>query len=649
MIRSVTRASGAASQEGLIVDYDRYLRRCARAAVGATFGVFALTALIGCQTDQAEVAEPISAYRDRMLVEHQQEVEDRRAEAGQRSREHLGQERARIQLAGSQSEETKRASLMTEPEVDEVPAPADILTEIPDPSEAERIFADRLARIEATAREARVVNQYKRVVQQAREYLTELHRPQQVELSLAECIQRAIENNYTIRREAYGPAISRANLVEAEAAFDAVFFLDFSHANTDQATSSQLMSNQNDLRQYQGGIRQLLPTGMQVQTSVGQSRTFTDLAFATLNPAYDTTFTASFTQPLLRRFGLDYNRAGINIARADVQISRETFIQQVRDTLLSVEQAYWQLVATRRTAMVLAETVAQNWVTYKSIEARGVHDATPVELNNSKSRWQSRRVEYIESLKQIRDAEDQLKNLINDPDFKLSDDLEIVPTETPFTAPIVLDQFAEVRTALDERSEIRQARLAIEQARIQTQRAKNETLPQLDLTFQYDVQGIGGNADNSFDSMTTNRFRSYSVSVNFSYPIGNRGARAAWYRARSQEHQAVVQSQQTLDLVVTEVNAAVRQLNVRYEQIPPQLDAVKAADGNLRALQARAEMVDPIYLETELNTIERLANTRRVLLQVITDYNVAVVLLEKAKGTLLDYNNVAVTDESVGR
>jgi outer membrane protein TolC len=253
-------------------------------------------------------------------------------------------------------------------------------------------------------------------------------------------------------------------------------------------------------------------------------------------------------------------------------------------------------------------------------------------------------VEYIEAVKQVRDAEDQLRNLMNDPDFKLSDDIEIIPTETPLLAPIALDHFAEARTALDRRSEIRQARLGIEQTRIQTQRAKNETLPQLDLAFQYDVQGIGTNADNSFDNMTTNRFRSYSVAVNFSYPIGNRGPRAALRRARMQESQAIVQLQQALDAVVTEINAAVRQLNVRYAQVPPQLGAVKAADGNLRALQARAENVGPNYLQTELTAIEQLAATRRRLLQVVTDYNITIVQLEKAKGTLLDYNNVQVSE-----
>ncbi len=609
----------------------------------------ALLAPFGCQTEKAEVDKPIAAYRDRMLVQHQQEAEARRADSRQPRQGRAGGDGALIQLAGSQAEETKRASLMTEPEVDQVPSPADILAQIPDPRDYERVLEERLRKITEMAREEREINQYKRVIEKAREVLLEFYQPRQVELSLTECIHRALANNYTIRRESYTPAISRTRLVEAEAAFDAAFFLDFSHSNLDRATASQLAGNQSDLRSYEGGIRQLLPTGMRVETSLGQSRTFTDLVFATLNPAYDTVFRASFTQPLLRGFGLDYNRAGIELARSDTEIAYETFVQQVRDTLLSVEQAYWQLVATRRAVMVLAETVGQNWVTYQSMKERLAVDATPVELNNSRSRYESRRVEFLEAVRRVLDAEDQLKNLMNDPAFTLSDDTRIVPTEVPFASPIALDQFAEVRTALDERSEIRQSRLAIEQTRIQTQRAKNETLPQLDLAFQYEVQGIGSNADNSFDLVTTNRFRSYTVSVNLAYPIGNRGPRAALRRARLQESQAVVQLQQVLDGVAEEVNVAVRQIMFRYKQIPPQLEAVLAADGNLRALQARAVEVSPAYLETELSAVEQLGNTRRVLLQAVADYNVAIVQLEKAKGTLLEYNNIVVTPEPAER
>lgn len=631
-----------------MIEIQTFMRR-----VGASFVRIAVVAGLvwtgGCEASGSPGDDAVSAYRERAM-NPPPEIESDRATVEQTEPRVGRRAEETAQLTGSQSEETKRAGLLTGPNVEEHPPTVDILAQIPDPSEADRIFAERLAKIETTAREARVVNQYKRVVERAKQYLAELERPKQARLSLGECIQRALASNYTIRRESYGPALSRTRLVEAEAAFDAIFFLDGSYSNLDKQSASALQGTQTDYRDYSGGIRKLLPTGMQVQTSVKQSRTFAQLTeitsqFTFLNPNYETVFNVSFTQPLLKGFGLDYNRALIHIERLNVQISQEAFIQRVRDTILTVEQAYWNLVAARRSAMVLAETVGQNWVTYQSMQERQAHDATPVELNNSKSRWQSRRVDFIESVKLVRDAEDQLKNLLNDADYLLSEDIEIIPTEIPFTAPVTVDHFAEVRTGIERRSEIRQAKLSIEQTRVQTMRAKNETLPQLNLSFSYDVQGIGVSGDASFDHMSTNRFRSYTVAAAFSYPIGNRGPQAAYRRARMQETQAVVACQQAIDAVVTEINSAIRQLMVRYEQIPPQLDAVLAADNNLRAFQARAEQVSPSYLETELSAVEQVANTRRVLLQVITQYNLALVELEKAKGTLLEYNNIVINDD----
>ncbi len=595
--------------------------------------------------DDHDLNSGLAAYRQRMLVEHQQQAS--RPAAGTLARSDRDK---LIQRAGSQSPQTQRAALLVQPDFDETVAPSDIFAQVPDPQNAPQVFRERLEHLEKTSHdEPRVVSQYRRVIDKAMEYYQQFARPRRVSLSLADCVRRTLKNNYAIRVESFTPAISQTKLVEAEAAFDASVFLDFQYVSQDQQTGTQLLASQRNFRSYQGGIRKLLPTGLQAQVSLSQSRTFSNFQFQTLNPSYDTKATVSLTQPLLRGFGLDYNRAGINIARVDTRLSREKFIQQVRDQLFAVEQAYWQLVLARRNVMVQMETTAQNWVTFKIMEERLALDASPVEWNNSKSQWQSRVVEYIEAIKNVRDAEDRLKNLMNDPDFRLSEDVEIIPTDTPMAAPIAIDQFAEVRTALDKRSEIRQARLAIEQARIQTQRAKNETLPKLDLTFQYDIQGIGINGGSSFDHMTTSRFQTYTVAVNFAYPIGNRGPQAAYRRARLQEHQALVQLRRIIDGVVEEVNGAVRQLTVRYRQIPPQYDAVKAAQKNLRAYQARVEEVNPNYLQTELQAIEQLANTRRRLLQVLVDYNITVAQLEKSKGTLLEYDNVVVSDKLAGR
>lgn len=588
-------------------------------------------------------------YREAIRARQQQESAGR-ASPGE-SQLALAQRETMIQPVSSQPQLPPKIALLSGPGPTSAPAPVEVLAEIPDPVDADQVFARRLAEIERTSREVRVVNGYRRVIEKAKEFLGLLQtgRTRRVNLSLEECVQRALANNYQIRVESYNPAISRTALVQAESAFDAVFFLDATYDNQDRAVPTQLASGQSDTRSGSGGIRQLLPTGMQAQLALSQQRSFSDLRFNTVNPAYSTNFTATITQPLLRGFGLDYNRAGIEIARTDLRISQEQFVQQVRETLFAVEQAYWLLMQARRTTMIQAEAVGQNFVTWQSMIERLDHDATPVEVANSESQYLSRLVNFQEAVKIVRDAEDALKNLLNDPEFKLSDPVEIVPVATPMAAAIAVDLFAEVRTALDARSEIHAARLGIERARIQTARAKNETLPRLDVALRYDVSGLNDGADASFDNMTTNRFRSYTVSLSFEYPIGNRGPLAAYRGARQQESQAVVRLHQVMDTVVTEVNDAIRELVLRYDQIPPQLTSVRAAERNLRALQARSDRVNPSFLETELNGVDQLAQTRQRLLQVITNYNIAIVGLERAKGTLLEYDNVVVADADTRR
>lgn len=625
--------------------------RARRGGRGEWFCVTALAALLlGCQSESPNMDGPISAYRDRMLVQHQDEPAP--SDMPAKPRDPLARP------VPEQSQLPARSALLTEPAVATQPSPAEVLAELPDPADSERVFAERLERLrqeQKNTEDQRVVRSYERVVDQALKYLKIGAGRQQVQLSLSECIQRAIEHNYSIRIEAHNPAISQTQVVEAEAAFDVQFFLDTSWADLDAPVvpGSVDGSGVSDTRAISGGFRQLLPSGMQASVGLATQRQWSGIAqqgpVKTWNPTYPSNFVADFRQPLLKGFGLDVNRAQININKLQYQVSYETFVQKVRDTLLDVENTYWQLARTRRQMVIVVESVAQNLITYQNMVERLDHDATQVEVANSRSRWQTSYVNYLETIKLVRDAEDQLKNLLNDPSLKLSDRLEIITTETPVAAPTVLDHFAEVRTALDKRTEIRSAKKQIDVTRINTAVTKNAILPQLDLSFRYEVQGLGNTTDNSFDNLTTNRFISYTLGASFTYNFGERAARAAHRRARLQESQAVVALNQVTDTIVQEVNQSIRQLIVRYEQLPPALDSVQAASRNLRSLQARTQKLDPTYLQTELSAVEQLATTRNTLLTVLTDYNVGLVQFEKAKGTLLEYNNVVVTDDKTGR
>ena len=421
-----------------------------------------------------------------------------------------------------------RDALLAEPIPSHQPAIAEILAEIPDPSDAPSVLQKRQALLAEQAIEQRVVDAYSKVVEKSLSYLAKMDRPHDLRMSLEDAIRRALVHNYSIRSGAYKPAIEGTRLVEAEAAFDAEFFLDFTHARDDSAFLIQTGSEQVQGTSVSGGIRQLLPSGMRAQVSLDTQRTFVDNPNLTrgTNPSHHTTFTATVTQPLLRGFGLEVNRAQIEIARANRRIADWEFEGEVRDRLYDVESLYWQLVQSCRTAGVLAVAVAQNYATYIDLWERRNHDASPVEIANSRSRWQSRYVDYLEAVRLVKDAEDALKNAINDPELTLAEDVEIIPTDSPMVSAVALDQFAEVRTALDERSEVRQARESIESLKIATNVAKNNTLPQLDLTFNFESEGLDTSGDEAFDRLRNSEYLSYAVSVNFSYPFGNRAREA---------------------------------------------------------------------------------------------------------------------------
>lgn len=476
-----------------------------------------------------------------------------------------------------------------------------------------------------------------------------IHRPRQVRLSLRDCIARALQNNYGVRAAGYGPAIEATRIVEAEARFDATFFMQLNSNRQDRPSSSQLQGNWSDTRTYGGGVRKLLATGTQIQASYGASRSASDLVFQTLNPAWFDQFTVEFNQPLLRGFGLDYNRAQIELYRLDRRISLEQFRRNLQETLYNVEQAYWQLHRARTDVVTSSILLADFERIDRFLEARKGFDTYPIQRGQVRSRLETRKTEFVALRAAVKTAEDAIKTLLNDPELTLAEDIEIIPTDYFDLEPVLLDRLGEVQAALDNRPELSEAQLTIEKARVAIGVAKNQALPKFDIIFRYIVDGLGDSWDSSFREMNENRFNEYYVGLEFEVPIGNRGPEAAVRRARLQESQAVASQAAQIEKIINEVHTAVRDVQTAYEQLNSSVLATQATQDEVQATRERQLARDPANLEVELNAIERLAGTRNNLTNVLVKYSVALSNLELKKGTLLRYNNIELRDPGEGR
>ncbi len=464
-------------------------------------------------------------------------------------------------------------------------------------------------------------------------------------MKLAETLQRSLANNFQIDIDSYGPAVSTAQVVQAEAAFDVAFFANVSRDNTDQPTPTQLQSGGRDTTIVSGGIRKLLASGAAVTLTQTMIRTDNPgFAFNTLNPSWVQAFVAEIRQPTLRNFGIDFNRAQINIRKTERRINEEQFRATVIDVLNNTERAYWDLVAARRDVTISAEILAQAEHTYDQIKAREKFDAYPALIARSKSNESAQQFNYISVKNRVRNAEDQLLNLLNDPELPMSDDLEIIPVDNPLSAEFVRDRFHEVEVALERRPELIQARDAIDLSRIQLGIAKNQALPALDVIYRATFTGLGVSSDQAFDQMTTGNFVDQFIGLEFGWNFGERAERAGIRIAALQQSQAVATYRRALDDVITDVRVALRTLDTSFEQLEPSRNAVTSSFDGLRALQERQENRSPPQLDSILGSQQSLAQSRRALLQAIVTYNQGIVDVERAKGTLLEYNNVALSE-----
>ncbi|MCG3138380.1 MAG: hypothetical protein HJJLKODD_02243 [Phycisphaerae bacterium] len=479
------------------------------------------------------------------------------------------------------------------------------------------------------------------------DYLSTIDRPNKVQLSLSEAVKRALDHSYTIRVQSYGPAIAATRIVEAESAFDLIFSSQASWNENNTPVSSQLQGSNSTSRVFNTAIGKRLPTGMTVQTGYNVVRSTTDNQFVNLNPAVTNQWSTTFRQPLLRGFGLDYNRAAINVAQLNRRISEYDFRRTVQDETYRVEQAYWQLVQARRTLTINARLIAEFQKVYDQLQARVIIDVSQVTLAQSLARLDTQKASFERISKAVRDSEDQLKTLLNDPDLNLADELELIPVDFLIPSQVEVDRMNALQSALDNRTELKQAELRIETARINVGVAKNETLPQLDASLTYNFDSLGTSQHDALGNLTDFDFHSYTIGLTFEYPLGNRGPRAAQRRARLEHAQALAALKQAIERIIYDVNIAIREIGTSFAQIAANSRSVISQENEVKAIVDRAERRDPSQLNIELNALSSLANNRQNLLQSLIDYHLAISGLEYAKGTLLEYNNISITDAAL--
>ncbi len=493
-------------------------------------------------------------------------------------------------------------------------------------------------------------------------------------LALQEAIAQGLQNNLDIEQFRQGVRISEFSLFSLRGFYDYTSGAGIGFRSSINPTSSSISGGNSGTLSSKSlyynftTSKQFEQTGGNLFVEFDNSRNISSSIFNGLNPAYNTTLTFTFTQPLLRNFSLDAQRRSIRLAQKSLDLSDSQFRQRVIEIINQVQRAYWDLVFAiqnekiARDSVDLAKTQLDN--NRKMVEAGTL---APIELRSTEAQLETAKGNVIVALQGITTAENALKILLlKDPNDKIWYS-EISPTDQPDKAWVAFNLEESTRLALKNRPELDQIRLQTEQKEIDIKYYTNQLKPQLDLIGSYANTGLAGAAQNavvvggggggsttlprfvggygtSLKNLFGQDFRTYQVGVQLSFPWRNRAAQANLGRTLAEQRQLDARQRQLVETVQVDVRNALQAVVASKQRF----EAAQAGELAAMAQYSGEQERYRAGLSTNFVVLQRLTDlsvARGTTVRALTDYNKALADLQRVTGMTLMSNNVEISSK----
>jgi outer membrane protein len=481
-------------------------------------------------------------------------------------------------------------------------------------------------------------------------------------LSLEDAIRLALANNTDIRLEQSLVDTARNNVLRQHRPFDPTLNSFFNDQRSQvpgfqELQGASVLNTLSQTAQFQ--YNQTFESGTNFQTTFYVNKNSTNSSFFFLNPYYYSTWQFQVTQPLLRNFGVFYNRAPIVIAQRNMRAARAVFEGEVSDILLLAINGYWRVVLQRQNLVVQQKSLDEAQQSYdRDKKALSLGALPPLDIYRPQSQVAARRVSVIQAEYDLTLVQDQFRQIIGadrDPAIRVLD-LELTDEPKPEGALLTVDIPTALSRALANRPEFEAVRQQLSADDLKIRLAHNELRPDLELTGLYTTTGVGGNQlsfttppvpvsygglSDSLSQIFHFSNPTYGFTLSFNLPIRNRGAQADLGDALVGRQHDQYQQVKTTQIITLDVTNAVHQLEQTKLALEAATVSVDLAQKNLRAEERKHELgSEPAFFVLDAQT--QLALAEFSLAQAQTNYQVALAALDHATGELLAHHHVEI-------
>ncbi len=462
-----------------------------------------------------------------------------------------------------------------------------------------------------------------------------------VPVDLAAVRRAVLENNLDLRTELVSPVIARANLSAEEAKFQSTFFAGYTR--NDQGVVTNLEQGEpTNSDAFNAGVRVPLATGGDIEFDTLSTRSDLGVSLPGAEP-WESSLRFSISQPLLRGAGLNANTASIRIAGWNRDIADARLKLAAMRLLADADKAYWNLYASwgelevRRTQYELA--VAQLGLAQRRFDAG---DAPEIEVVRARSGVGRTLESIIRADASLRIRQRALKRIMNQAVLPVDGDQALEPATLPNPLHLDLDGDALADAALENRMEILEleVQLAIDALTVDLRR--NQALPVFGLDYRYSLVGDDTGFGGSYSALGDSD--SHRIGVAGEIPIGNEILENRLSAAILQRVQRLATRDARALAIRTEVLDALDQLRRAWQSIlAARLETLLAAR---TAAGEQRQFESGLRTSTEvLDAQSRLADAQSREVRALADYQIALVDIAFATGTVLGRTQVDFREE----
>jgi len=390
------------------------------------------------------------------------------------------------------------------------------------------------------------------------------------------------------------------------------------------------------------GISLPLPMGgtVGVKQAFDQNNKLSPIASA--QSLSGTTF--SLSQPLLRNAGIDVNAISIRIARLGEKTATALTKLAAIKILGAAEKAYWRLYAARKQLEVRERLALLADQQLSQVERRVAEGLSPrIDVIRAEVGVARQQENLIVARTVDRLAQRELKRIVNMENVTISSSTVIVPETVPMLVQYVLNAEALANEAVVNRMELLELELDLAADQLRIDFARNQVLPLITLDFEYGLLDRGGSLGTAWQNSWGADTGSFGVGIRGEIPVTNDAREAQLLRAKLQRAKRLSTRDARELAIRQEVADAVDVLNQNWQRILAARQTVIASGMNYDAEQRQFELGKRTMREV-FEALGELGEAQLREIAAIVEYQIALVDLAFATGTLLGYSDVDILE-----